>query len=200
MIQPARRPVASVRTGLISGRSRAGFSAVVDRKGITSFAETACRLLDTLPVHVAVPQIIMRLRPILLDPKTADIIIQDNNRHVLFEKPGGLAEGDGLTILGHHHPTSTSSPPHDHGRTWAIYGVVTGKTSMYEYTPILGHDQAVRLTNSYWIMPGQVGFYPRGVIHSHWTHDDSRLIRIEGLNIWRRANKIGGRNYRLEEG
>ena len=47
-----------------------------------------------------------------------------NGRHTAYERYKGL------TVLAHHHPKPVASKPHDHGCTWAIYGVGAAKTAM----------------------------------------------------------------------
>jgi hypothetical protein len=149
-------------------------------------------LQETQPESIACLEIVRRLSAALLDPATSEQIKQEG-RSTLFEKIGGL------TILGHHHPKSVHSIPHDHGRTWAIYGQVSGRTAMYEYEivtpPQKGKLGTVKLVKRYWILPGQAFWYPTGAIHSHQTHGDSKLIRIEGFNLWRKELKPGGRRF-----
>ncbi len=123
----------------------------------------------------------------LLDRNTIEAI-QAVGRNILHEKLGGV------TFLGHHHPRTVASRPHDHGRTWVMYGVVSGKTAMYDYARTAKRG-TVDLVNSYWVTPGQSYLYKVGDIHSHQTYGDSRLIRIEGLNLWRKSNKAGGASY-----
>jgi hypothetical protein len=53
----------------------------------------------------------------------------------------------------------------------------------------------VKLKRSYWIMPGMAFYFPRGAIHSHRTYDDSKLIRIEGMNIRSNRFRVGGEYF-----
>jgi hypothetical protein len=168
--------------------------AAVDPNRIGEFFTQCLNLTDAYPDHIACPQIVRLLSPLLSDPNTARAITQ-KGRKTLYERVGGL------TILGHYHPESIWSSPHDHGRTWAIYGVVTGKTAMHEYQiidpPNDKHKGKVKLLRSYWIMPGQAYWFPVGGIHAHQTFDSSKLIRIEGINLWRKELKPAGRHYKL---
>jgi hypothetical protein len=58
-----------------------------------------------------------------------------------------------------------------------------------------GQRGKVKLKRSYWIMPGMAFYFPQGVIHSHQTYDDSKLIRIEGMNIRSNHLKVGGKYF-----
>ena len=116
-----------------------------------------------------------------------------NGRHTAYERYKGL------TVLAHHHPKPVASEPHDHGCTWAIYGVAAAKTAMYEWELVEPPNDRqrgkVKLMRSYWIMPGMAFYFPRGAIHSHRTYDDSKLIRIEGMNIRSNRFKVGGKYF-----
>ena len=116
-----------------------------------------------------------------------------NGRHTAYERYKGL------TVLAHHHPKPVASEPHDHGCTWAIYGVAAAKTAMYEWELVEpakdGQRGKVKLKRSYWIMPGMAFYFPRGAIHSHRTYDDFKLIRIEGMNIRSNRFKVGGKYF-----
>ncbi|MBS0243164.1 MAG: hypothetical protein JSS20_13380, partial [Proteobacteria bacterium] len=77
--------------------------------------------------------------------------------------------------------------PHDHGPTWAIYGVAAGTTEMTEWkivrqgsgeTPTL-----VEPVKSYEMTPGSCQFYDTGVVHSPRMSPGTKLIRIEGGNL-----------------
>ena len=49
-----------------------------------------------------------------------------------------------------------------------------------------GQRGKVKLTRSYWIMPGMAFYFPQGV---------SKLIRIEGMNIRSNSFKVGGKYF-----
>ena len=116
-----------------------------------------------------------------------------NGRHTAYERYKGL------TVLAHHHPQPVASKPHDHGCTWAIYGVATAKTAMYEWELVEpakdGQRGKVRLKRFFWIMPGMAFYFPQGAIHSHQTYDDSKLLRIEGMNIRSNHFKVDGKYF-----
>ena len=58
-----------------------------------------------------------------------------------------------------------------------------------------GQRGKVKLKRSYWIMPGMAFYFAQGVIHSHQTYDDSKLIRIEGMNIRSNHFRVGGKYF-----
>lgn len=169
------------------------------------FFTEALRLVDQHGESVA-PYLCGLLSPILRDPKTVEAI--EPGIHLINQRKGGLA------ILSTSLKAKKWSQPHDHGRTWVIYGVCTSKTAMYDYklvkpaepqaapgrgcAPREGKKKGqVVLSKRYWVMPGQCGFYPTGAIHSHYQYEDSKIIRIEGINMHPEhgGEVVGGRYY-----
>ena len=150
--------------------------------------------LTEFPHNVACKRIVDILPHVLINKSLIELIGNRQGRNVAFEESHG-----GLTVLAHYHPHEVQSQPHDHGRTWAIYGVVTGFTAMWEWElvepPTEQHKGKVKLTNSYWVFPGEAHYFPVGAIHSHRTYEDSRLLRLEGMNIHRKSLNIGGKYF-----
>ena len=90
-------------------------------------------------------------------------------------------------ILTHVHKGSNESPPHDHGPTWAIYGQAKGTTEMTEYRVLeaseAGKPGKVEAFKSYALKPGMAVAYEAGQVHSPKRTGETRLIRIEGVNV-----------------
>ena len=103
-------------------------------------------------------------------------------RHVLYEDPEL-----GFTILAHGYVGPKSSKPHDHGPSWAIYGQATGETIMTDWQcvarPTDGAPGKASPLRDYVMKPGDAYLYDIGVLHSPERKDDTRLLRIEGLNM-----------------
>lgn len=106
----------------------------------------------------------------------------DSPRNILYEDPELK-----FCILAHVFKGSNESPPHDHGPTWAIYGQATGTTEMTEYqvvaAPEDGKPGKVEAFKSYELRPGMAVAYEAGQIHSPKRTGETRLIRIEGVNV-----------------
>tara|TARA_R110002167_G_scaffold68132_14_gene192475 strand:+ start:783 stop:1286 length:504 start_codon:yes stop_codon:yes gene_type:complete len=103
-------------------------------------------------------------------------------RKVLYEDPEL-----GFCICGHVYQGAASSGPHDHGSSWAIYGVAAGDTEMTDWkivkegsgdSPIL-----VEPVKSYMMLPGDAHFYDVGDVHSPKREGSTKLVRIEGANL-----------------
>jgi predicted metal-dependent enzyme (double-stranded beta helix superfamily) len=106
----------------------------------------------------------------------------DEPRKIIYEDPELK-----FCILAHVFKGSSESPPHDHGPTWAIYGQAKGTTLMTEYeivaAPAGEKPGQVQAFKSYDLEPGMAVAYDAGQVHSPKREGETRLIRIEGVNV-----------------
>lgn len=93
----------------------------------------------------------------------------------------------GFCILAHRYTGAKTSPPHDHGPSWAIYGQADGETVMSDWQPAdetaPGQPRIVKKVREYTMTPGQAHVYNEGDVHSPSRAGPTRLIRIEGANM-----------------
>ena len=90
-------------------------------------------------------------------------------------------------ILGHVYKGAKNSSPHDHGPSWAIYGQAVGVTEMTDWRlvakPANGEPGKVAKVRTYLLTPGMAHAYGEGVLHSPRREAETRLIRIEGIDL-----------------
>ena len=105
-------------------------------------------------------------------------------RHTIFEDPELK-----FCVLVHVNEAAGKSPPHDHGKSWAIYGQATGYTDMTEYRRTDGGDGAgaaeIDLSKSYRLTPGKAGLYDVGAIHAIDYPEGARFVRVTGVDLER---------------
>ena len=125
------------------------------------------------------------LSPVLLDKAFIDTHVtadQCRPRRVLYEDPEL-----GFCICGHVYETPAGGAPHDHGPSWAIYGLADGDTEMTDWRIVKKGDgdapTLVEPERSYVLKAGDAHFYDVGVVHSPNRRGLTRLIRIEGTNL-----------------
>jgi hypothetical protein len=110
---------------------------------------------------------------------TAD---QCKPRKVLYEDPDL-----GFCICGHVYEKPAHGAPHDHGPSWAIYGLAVGDTEMTDWRIVKKGDGTaptlVAPEKSYVMKPGDAHFYDVGVVHSPKRDGLTKLVRIEGSNL-----------------
>ena len=122
---------------------------------------------------------------VLRDPAfIADHLRPENckPRKVLYEDPEL-----GFCICGHVYEKPAHGEPHDHGPTWAIYGLAVGDTEMTDWRIVQKGDgtapSLVAPEKSYVMRPGDAHFYDVGAVHSPKRDGLTKLVRIEGRNL-----------------
>lgn len=113
----------------------------------------------------------------------AEHLRPDNpERKVLYEDPELR-----FCILAHVYKGAKGSAPHDHGPSWAIYGQAFGVTEMTDWRrvaqPSDGKPGKAAKLRVYALTPGTAHLYNEGVLHSPRRESETRLIRIEGINL-----------------
>ncbi len=103
-------------------------------------------------------------------------------RKVLYEDPEL-----GFCVCGHVYEKPAHGAPHDHGSSWAIYGLAVGDTEMTDWRIVQKGDgttpSLVEPEVSYVMKPGDAHFYDVGVVHSPKRDGLTKLVRIEGANL-----------------
>jgi hypothetical protein len=103
-------------------------------------------------------------------------------RKVLYEDPEL-----GFCICGHVYEKPAHGSPHDHGSSWAIYGVAVGDTEMTDWRIVEKGDGArpslVEPERTYVMKPGDSHLYEVGAVHSPKRDTLTKLVRIEGANL-----------------
>jgi predicted metal-dependent enzyme (double-stranded beta helix superfamily) len=91
----------------------------------------------------------------------------------------------GFRILAHVSRPSQEHAPHNHGKSWAIYGQVSNYTDMTEWVRGIGKgpQAGIKIAKQYRLSPGQAGIYENGAIHSVSHPDGGRIIRITGTDL-----------------
>jgi hypothetical protein len=93
----------------------------------------------------------------------------------------------GFCVCGHVYETAAHGAPHDHGSSWAIYGVAVGDTEMTDWRIVRkGDGQSPTLVESektYVMKPGDAHLYDVGAVHSPKRDGLTKLVRIEGANL-----------------
>jgi hypothetical protein len=124
------------------------------------------------------------VKQVLKDPEFVATYIAEGipERHVLYEDPEL-----GFTVLAHGYNGAKGSKPHDHGPSWAIYGQAAGETIMTDWDllarPTETEPGKAKFNHDYVMKPGDAYLYDVGVLHSPERKGDTRLLRIEGLNM-----------------
>ena len=96
-------------------------------------------------------------------------------------------------VLSHINAESRTSPPHDHGASWAIYCQAVEYTEMTEYdrtddSSVQGHAE-LEVTKKYRLDPGNAGYFDSHCIHSIHFPAGARFIRVTGTDLTKLTTK-----------
>jgi predicted metal-dependent enzyme (double-stranded beta helix superfamily) len=151
---------------------------------LEQFSADCHRLLAAEPGPEGRKKICALVQKACADPQFVRQYLPENGpeRKILYEDPEL-----GFCILAHRYNGAKSSPPHDHGPSWAIYGQAKGETEMTDYELVApasadkpGKAKALR---TYKLTPGAAYLYNEGDLHSPRRTGPTQLIRLEGTNM-----------------
>jgi hypothetical protein len=102
--------------------------------------------------------------------------------HMLYRDPEL-----GFCVLAHINREPRTSPPHDHGASWAVYGQASAYTDMTEYHRLgdtSGPGEArLEVSRRYRLEPGQAGLFDVGAIHAIAYGGNARFVRVTGADL-----------------
>ena len=105
----------------------------------------------------------------------------------------------GFNVLVHIYEAGKKGPPHDHGRSWAVYGQASEWTDM---TLWKRRDDGskdgfadLREDRTFRLKPGEAGKFEVGQIHSIHFPDGARFVRVTGTDL----DAIPTNRYDLEK-
>ena len=100
----------------------------------------------------------------------------------------------GFVLLAHTEPSGLYRRPHDHGRSWVLYGVLSGDVEMGSYARTEGLDGRPRLLrrNAALVRAGSVMAYLPGDIHdTRCVSGPALLFRFTELDLVREDRHEG---------
>ena len=100
----------------------------------------------------------------------------------------------GFCVLAYNMANSRTSPPHDHGDSWAVYGQVTGYTDMTIWSgadSCYGEgDGNIEPVRMFRLEPGQAGLFDVRDIHSIEYAGGSKFVRVTGVDMSRETRRV----------
>lgn len=105
----------------------------------------------------------------------------------------------GFNVLVHVYEEGKKGPPHDHGRSWAVYGQAAEWTDMtlWERKDDGAKEGHADLDEkeTFRLKPGMAGIFNVGEIHSIHFPDGARFVRVTGTDL----DAIPTNRYNLAE-
>ena len=153
-------------------------------KVLLNLSQTCRTMLVNNPGAEGRKMIAAHLEELLTDPDTIDNLVPltAGERDLLYKDPEL-----GFCILAHNYAGPKTTPPHDHGPSWAIYAQVRGETEMREYDILQEATEVtpgkVKVRKTYQMYPGDAYVYDEGVLHAPTRKTPTSLLRIEGTDM-----------------
>lgn len=130
-------------------------------------------------------QVRQKLERLLIDPDfLAEYLGDDSAPGVkqIHEDPE-----QNFCVLTYNMTAPRTSPPHDHGESWAVYGQAAGHTDMTIWRSGDGHVEPVR---TFRLEPGQAGLFDVRDIHSIDYAKGARFVRVTGVDLAKVSRRV----------
>ena len=90
-------------------------------------------------------------------------------------------------VLAYNMGDARTSPPHDHGNSWAVYGQAVGYTDMTIWS---GTDGDLKPDRTFRLDPGQAGLFDIREIHSIQYTDGAKFVRVTGVDMNKETRRV----------
>jgi predicted metal-dependent enzyme (double-stranded beta helix superfamily) len=90
-------------------------------------------------------------------------------------------------VLAYSMTAPRTSPPHDHGESWAVYGQAEGHTDMTIWQAEDGNVEPVR---TFRLEPGQAGLFDVREIHSIEYAEGAKFVRVTGVDLSKVSRRV----------
>ena len=105
----------------------------------------------------------------------------------------------GFNVLIHVYDSGKKGPPHDHGKSWAVYGQAEKWTDMTLWNRtdngLKEEFSEFKKVRSFRLDEGLAGTFEIGEIHSIQFPDGARFVRVTGTDL----DKIPTKRYNQEQ-
>ena len=95
----------------------------------------------------------------------------------------------GFCVLAYNMTEPRTSPPHDHGDSWAVYGQADGHTDMTVWSTS-GDAGRLEPLRSFRLAAGQAGLFDVREIHSIAYTAGARFVRVTGVDMTNEARRV----------
>jgi predicted metal-dependent enzyme (double-stranded beta helix superfamily) len=152
---------------------------------LDQFCADARRILKAKPADAGRAEVADRLKRLLVDREF--VSAQFDPRIEADQKTIHRDAEVGFHVMIHHQRPGRRGAPHDHGASWAIYGVARGHTDMTEWRRLddgskAGHAR-IEEARTYRLGVGDTAAYGPHVIHNTHHPEGAWVVRVTGCDL-----------------
>jgi len=92
-------------------------------------------------------------------------------------------------VLAYNMTEPRTSPPHDHGASWAVYGQASGHTDMTVWSAP-GDDGRLEPVRNFRLAAGQAGLFDVREIHSIDYTAGAKFVRVTGVDMTDQERRV----------
>ena len=99
----------------------------------------------------------------------------------------------GFCLLAYNMTEPRTSPPHDHARSWAVYGQAAGHPDMTIWSAgadVDNGDVGVEVTDTFRLEAGQAGLFDVREIHSIAYTSGAKFVRVTGVDMSTESRRV----------
>ena len=95
-------------------------------------------------------------------------------------------------VLTYNMTKQRTSPPHDHGNSWAIYGQISHYTDMTIWSAVSDEleNTQIKPVSTFRLQPGQAGLFDVHEIHSIDYPSDAKFVRVTGVDMAAESRRV----------
>ncbi len=93
-------------------------------------------------------------------------------------------------VLVYNMPTDRTSPPHDHGDSWAVYGQAAKHTDMTIWESLPDGSLKLDPLRTFRLNPGEAGLFDVREIHSIQYPAGAKFVRVTGVDMSKETRRV----------
>jgi predicted metal-dependent enzyme (double-stranded beta helix superfamily) len=157
---------------------------------LNDFCDDARAILSERDDHDGRDQVRRKLELLLVDPAfKAEYLAPDDQSGVkqIYQDPEL-----NFCVLTYNMQAPRTSPPHDHGNSWAVYGQANGHTDMTLWSgdESAAGETAVKPVRTFRLEPGQAGLFDVREIHSIDYAEGAKFVRVTGVDLGNESRRV----------
>lgn len=158
---------------------------------LEDFCKDTRAILEAHDDHEGRDQVRQKLERLLRDPDFCAAYVgpdQESGVEQIYEDPDL-----GFCVLAYNMTAPRTSPPHDHGDSWAVYGQAVGYTDMTVWSKTEGTDKLEPVRN-FRLNAGEAGLFDVRDIHSIEYAEGAKFVRVTGVDLAQTTRRVFDRD------